>query len=358
MDLSYKITIDEEKPVIGIVRCREGCTFAEIRDEIVDDGIVEYPFDFIHDGVALNPKQEKKWKVYTTLLGIKRKLDTFDVETRCSNAVEAIPIFENIEENVEEPMHKQPRVENMPLSVEEATIVDSCVLASWEKKVKSLMEEFVNEKLTLKVYSEKGESKIKIHCEICGIDYGTGDVSLVARTMRNFKNHHMKTTSHQQRLSMPSGSEIPSCKKVQQTTVVGDRFHIDQAIKLLDDFNKTQEPNLFKVVEATLADYKDMKKVRVECTRCNKWFCLVPTSGNIVSSLNEHMKSKKHTTTTTNEASHQEIGLRSGIVGRPKKPTNDKSQQSLTRFLVPSSPSVLHRGSTSATPTSGVLISG
>jgi len=87
MDLSYKITIDEEDPVIGIVRCREGCTFAEIRDEIVDDGIVEYPFDFIHDGVALNPKQEKKWKVYTTLLGIKRKLDTFDVETRCSNAV-------------------------------------------------------------------------------------------------------------------------------------------------------------------------------------------------------------------------------------------------------------------------------
>jgi len=48
--------------------------------------------------------------------------------------------------------------------------------------------------------------------------------------------------------------------------MVGDQFRIDQAIKLLDDFNKTQEPNLFKVVEATLADYKDMKKVRVECT--------------------------------------------------------------------------------------------
>ena len=45
--------------------------------------------------------------------------------------------------------------------------------------------------------------------------------------------------------------------------MVGDQFHIDQEIKLLDDFNKTQEPNLFNVVEATLADYKDMKKVRV-----------------------------------------------------------------------------------------------
>ena len=56
------------------------------------------------------------------------------METKGSNAVETIPIFENIEENVEEPMHKQPRVENMPLLVEEATIVDPCVLASWEKK--------------------------------------------------------------------------------------------------------------------------------------------------------------------------------------------------------------------------------
>ena len=64
---------------------------------------------------------------------------------------------------------------------------------------------------------------------------------------------------------MPSGSEIPSCNKVQKTTVVGDRFCIDQAMKLLDDFNKTQEPNVFKVVEATLVDYKDMKKVTVEC---------------------------------------------------------------------------------------------
>ena len=49
-----------------------------------------------------------------------------------------------------------------------------------KKKDKILMEEFVNEKITVKVYSEKGESKIKIHCEICGIDYGTGDLSLTA----------------------------------------------------------------------------------------------------------------------------------------------------------------------------------
>jgi len=83
----------------------------------------------------------------------------------------------------------------------------------------------------------------------------------------------------------------------------------------------------------------------------------VPTSGNIVSSLNEHMKSKKHISTTTNEGSCEEIGLRSGTVGRPKKPTNGKSQQTLTRFLVPLSPSILHRGSTSVDPSiSGVLI--
>ena len=88
-----------------------------------------------------------------------------------------------------------------------------------------------------------------------------------------------------------------------------------------------QEPNLFKVVEVTLANYEDKKKVRVECTRCNRWFSLVPTSGNIVSSLNQHMKSKKHTNNTTVEASHDIVVLRSGTVGRPKKPTNEKSQQ-------------------------------
>lgn len=77
------------------------------------------------------------------------------------------------------------------------------------------------------------------------------------------------------------------------------------------------------MVEATLVDYKDMKKVRLECARCNKWFCLVPTSCNIVSSINEHMKSKRHTNTTTNEGSHEEIGLSSGTVRTHKESTND-----------------------------------
>ncbi|MCY6488382.1 hypothetical protein, partial [Actinobacillus pleuropneumoniae] len=89
---------------ISMVKCLEGCTFAEIRDEIVDDEIIGYPFDFIQDGTALNPKKEKKWKVCTTLVGIKRKLGTFDVEEECSNVVKTIPIFGNIEVNVEGPM--------------------------------------------------------------------------------------------------------------------------------------------------------------------------------------------------------------------------------------------------------------
>lgn len=209
------------------------------------------------------------------------------------------------------------------------------------------MEEFVKEKLTLKV---------KIRCEICGIDYGTGEVSLVARTVRNFKNNHMKTGSHQRHISMLGINEIPSCNREKQTTVARDQLEIDQAIKLLVDFNQTQEPNLFKVVEETLANYEDKKKVRVECTRCNRWFSLVLESGNIVSSLNEHMKSKKHTT-TIDEASHDTVVLRSGTVGRLKKPTNVKSQQSLTKFLIPSLPSPLHGVSTSShASTSGVLI--
>ena len=57
-------------------------------------------------------------------------------------------------------------------------MVDPNVLAFWEYKLNSLMEEFVKDNITLKVYLEKGKPNIKIHCEICGIDYGTGEVSL------------------------------------------------------------------------------------------------------------------------------------------------------------------------------------
>ena len=62
------------------------------------------------------------------------------------------------------------------------------------------MEEFVEEKLTLKVYSEKGTPKIKIHCEICGIDYGIGEISLEAWRLRNFKNNHMKIGAHERNI--------------------------------------------------------------------------------------------------------------------------------------------------------------
>ena len=71
-------------------------------------------------------------------------------------------------------MHKKPRVEHVSESVEQVVLVDPNVLASWEQKVNSLMEQFVKEKLTLKVYSENGKPNIKNCCEICGIDYGMG----------------------------------------------------------------------------------------------------------------------------------------------------------------------------------------
>ena len=167
----------------------------------------------------------------------------------------------------------------------------------------------------------------------------------------------MKTWSHQRHISMFGINEITSCNRENQTTMASNQLEIDQAIKILHDFNQMKEPNLFKVVEETLSNYEDKKKVRVECTRCNRWFSLVLASGNILSSLNELMKSKKHTSNTTVEASHDTIVLRSGIVGRLKKLTNEKSQQSLSKFLIPSLPSPLHGGSTSSkTSTSSVLI--
>ena len=59
----------------------------------------------------------------------------------------------NIEGNVEEPMHKQPRVDHVSESVEQVVLVDPNVLASWEPKVNILVEEFLKDRLTLKVYS-------------------------------------------------------------------------------------------------------------------------------------------------------------------------------------------------------------
>ena len=71
-------------------------------------------------------------------------------------------------------MFQQPRVHRVFDSMEQVVAVDPNVLASWEHQVNSLMEEFVKEKITLKVYLENGKPNIKIHYEICGIDYGTG----------------------------------------------------------------------------------------------------------------------------------------------------------------------------------------
>ena len=77
----------------------------------------------------------------------------------------------------------------------------------------------------------------------------------------------MKTGSHQRHISMLGINEIHSCNKEKTTTIDRDQLEIDQAIKLnLYDFNQMQEPNFFKVVEETLANYEDKKKVRVECT--------------------------------------------------------------------------------------------
>ena len=135
------------------------------------------------------------------------------VETLQSQVMEGMPISENIEGIVEEHMHKQPRVDHVFKSMEQVVLVDPNVMESWEQKINSLMEEFVKERLTLKVYSENGKTNINIHCEICGIDYGMGKVSLAARTVRNFKNNHMKIGFHQRLISMLGINEIPQVKK-------------------------------------------------------------------------------------------------------------------------------------------------
>ena len=217
-DFDFVVVTGKERSTLGIVRCQSDATFAEIRQEIMLDGIVGYPFEFTNNqGYTINATQEKRWKATKTPIGIKRKLDTLDIEALQSNAMERTPNIEIFEDNVEEPMTKQARIVVECDSVEQNIGVDSIILASWEQKLNSLMEEFVEEKLTLKVYSEKGTPKIKIHCENCGIDYGIGEIYLAARTVRNFKNNHMKTGAHQRNISTVGSSETPSCNIERKT---------------------------------------------------------------------------------------------------------------------------------------------
>ena len=45
--VDFGIFIGEENCSLGIVQYQKGCTYAHIRCEIVNDEVIEYPFDFI-----------------------------------------------------------------------------------------------------------------------------------------------------------------------------------------------------------------------------------------------------------------------------------------------------------------------
>ena len=107
--VDFEIFIGEENCPLRIVQCQKGCTYAYIGCEIVEDEIIEYPFYFNIGPTRfpLNARQEQKRKPTTTNVGIKRKVCTMVVETLESHVMEGTPISENIEGNVEEPMHKQ-----------------------------------------------------------------------------------------------------------------------------------------------------------------------------------------------------------------------------------------------------------
>ena len=63
--VDFGIFIGEENCPVCTVQCQKGCTYADIYCEIVDNKIIEYPFDFIVPiGIPLNTEQEKKNKTY------------------------------------------------------------------------------------------------------------------------------------------------------------------------------------------------------------------------------------------------------------------------------------------------------
>ena len=59
--VDFTIYIGEENCSIAIVQCWKGCTYADMCCEIVDDEIVDYPFDFIGPiGIPLNKSKSRK----------------------------------------------------------------------------------------------------------------------------------------------------------------------------------------------------------------------------------------------------------------------------------------------------------
>ena len=76
--VDFGIFIGEENCLVGIVQCQKGYTYADIRSEILNDEVVQYPFEFIIGSTRcpLNVLQEERRKPTTTNVGIKRKVCT------------------------------------------------------------------------------------------------------------------------------------------------------------------------------------------------------------------------------------------------------------------------------------------
>ena len=67
--VDFGIFIGEENCLLGTVQCQKGCTYADIRSEIVNDEFIEYSFDFIIGSTIfpLNSKKEQRRKPTTQM---------------------------------------------------------------------------------------------------------------------------------------------------------------------------------------------------------------------------------------------------------------------------------------------------
>ncbi|KAH9310498.1 hypothetical protein KI387_025533, partial [Taxus chinensis] len=194
-------------------------TFSNVRHEMVKDDVVEYPFEFVNSkGHSLNPKQEKNLLFSSSAIGIKRKLQTLDIgiaEKNISEMVEKFAIVgENAmesmfiqsrcaehSENVKDLMQKKSKFAKILDSVEQVVVININLLKKWEDKLNELKEKFFLEKLSLKQCLKEGKPQIKLHCGACGIDYGSGDISLASQNIHNYKNSHMKSEKHQHKIT-------------------------------------------------------------------------------------------------------------------------------------------------------------
>ena len=105
---------------------------------------------------------------------------------------------------------------------------------------------------------------------------------------------------------------------------------LEDAIQAVEAFCSVHENASFSLVEAIVGNYSSLGKIYISCAFDGKWIKLFPKTGSLVSSMSEHLMSKKHVEMVAIQDSTfvtEEDQLGRKIKGRPEKTSIDDRKQ-------------------------------